>query len=202
MFMSPAVTPWFSTLPGTGSNNPGVRLYHYVHNSKLSQVIDYVQYFIDLTKANQAQKADWVEEYRATEAFQVSSLGPSQLHEVLAKFRDSDATFFDRYYLHNSVSQDLTKCRGICRSRQICAASSVDFASYGECVDRQLERVDHGDSPHRRSRYVEKFTYFIIATLIVFVVVLFVVLALCCCNRRHAIVYFRRSNYVVIQDSE
>jgi len=51
MFLSPAVTPWKSSLAGVGYNNPSVRLYKYDRDT--AQVLDYYQYYLNLTRANQ-----------------------------------------------------------------------------------------------------------------------------------------------------
>ena len=53
MFLSPAVTPWKSTLPGVGYNNPSLRLYKY--DKTTSQVLDYYEYYLNLTEANSIQ---------------------------------------------------------------------------------------------------------------------------------------------------
>lgn len=204
MFMAPAITPWFSTLPGTGSNNPGVRLYKYSLNSEKPYIVDYSQYFINLTKANAIRRADWVEEYQATDVFGIRSLRPSELHKVISNFQtDTRAELFDRYYLYNSVSQDVSKCVGICKIRQICAARNVDYDEYADCVDAGgvLHRADVHHGRRHAHRVIEEYTYFIIGALVIIIVLLFVLIALCCCHRRHTIFLFRRPNYIVIQDS-
>lgn len=216
MFMAPAVTPWFSTLPGTGSNNPGIRLFNYTKNLGSTRIVDYSQYFINLTLANAAQQADWVKEYQATEAFNTIDVSPSALYDVILKFiGEPSSELFDRYYLHNSVSQDLSKCVADCKTRQICAIWYVDFAQYDACVNRGLESgyaLDprhHGHEsttldPHHHDhprREIEKIAYLILVILLCIILVLFIIIALCCCRRRHAIVFFRRSNYFTIQES-
>ena len=54
MFLSPAVTPWKSTLPGVGYNNPSIRLYAY--NRSSLDILDYSQYYLNLTKANEGKR--------------------------------------------------------------------------------------------------------------------------------------------------
>ena len=216
MFMAPAVTPWFSTLPGTGSNNPGIRLYNFTKDSGSTRVVDYSQYFINLTLANAAQRADWVKEYQATEAFNAVDVSPSALYDVILKFiGEPSSNLFDRYYMHNSVSQDLSKCAADCKARQICAALYVDFTQYSACInsgpehDYAFDRLHHGQEsttldPHPHDhprREIEKIAYFILGILLFIILVLFIIIALCCCHRRHAIVFFRRSNYFTIQES-
>jgi len=213
MFMAPALTPWFSSLPGTGSNNPGIRLYKFANDPESTRIVDYFQYFINLTMANAAQRADWIEEYQATKAFETSNVSPSALYDVILKFISKpDSELFDRYYLHNSVSQDLSKCVGICKARHICAALYVDYTQYISCVNNSVNSnyaLDHHhkhmsstENPHHRPHHeIEHFTYFILGVLLIFIVVLFIIIAFCCCHRRHAIVFFRRSNYFTIQES-
>lgn len=136
MFMAPAVTPWFSTLPGTGSNNPGIRLYKYSMDAGTRPSLDdYTQYYINLTAANSASHADWVSEYKARQEYKISDLGPSSIDHVIQQFKTEPAgESFDRYFRYNSVSQDLSKCTDDCKIRQICAAWRVDYDEYQKCI--------------------------------------------------------------------
>lgn len=214
MFMAPAVTPWFSTIPGTGSNNPAIRLFSYARDSDAPRIVDYSQYYVNLTNANVDRSAVWVKEYQASDAFGVRDLSPSALGEVIVSFNnETETALFDRYYLHNSVSNDLSKCTGECKRRQVCATWCIDYDDFAKCVSSSMSpplpdrhRFDSStmrpDDPHHdRHRGVEKFTFFILGALVVIVVVLFTVIALCCCQRRHAVIFFRRSKYMIIQDS-
>lgn len=209
MFLAPAVTPWFSSLPGVGSNNPGIRLYKYSRQTR--HIVDYTQYFLDLTAANTAGRDNWTVEYRVTEAYGISAVDAASLDDVVKKFandaRSSD--LFGRYFLYNSVSRDHSECSGLCKRRQICAASEVEFDDYSRCLESARWQL-HGalsvpsttpKSHHRHRRRMTAFTYLLLGSLIVVIVVLFLVLAVCCCQRRHAIVYFSRSHYSLIPDT-
>jgi len=209
MFLAPAVTPWFSTLPGVGSNNPGIRLYKYSRQTR--RIVDYTQYFLNLSAADTAGLDNWTVEYRATEAYDISAVDAASLSRVVQQFADDSQSsdLFSRYYRYNSVSHDLSNCTGQCKKQQVCAASEIDLDKYSQCVNstdwpRRHQNFDMSTTTksHRHHHHrMRAFTYFLLGSLILIIAVLFVLLALCCCQRRHAIVYFSRSHYSLIQDS-
>jgi len=209
MFLAPAVTPWFSTMPGVGSNNPGIRLYKYSRRTR--HIVDYTQYYLNLSAADTARLDNWTVEYRATEAYGISAVDAVSLSGVVRQFANDSqpSDLFGRYFLYNSVSYDLSNCTGQCKREQVCAASEVDIDKYSQCVNspdwhRRHEYFDMSTttkSHHHHGHSRRVFTYFLLGSLIFVIAVLFVVLALCCCQRRHAIVYFSRSHYSLIQDT-
>lgn len=215
MFLAPAVTPWFSTIPGTGSNNPGIRLFRYARDPDLPRIVDYSQYYVNLTKANADRNANWIKEYQASDAYGVRDLTPSALSQVILNFQsETETVLFDRYYQYNSVSNDLSKCTGDCKRRQVCATWCIDYNDYAACVSSAMSppvpghhhrfessTFDPDDPRHGHHRGIERFTFFILGALVVVIVVLFAIIALCCCHRRHAVIFFRRSKYMIIQDS-
>ena len=119
-------------MPGIGSNNPGIRLYKYSRES--NHIVDYTQYFLNLTAANIAGRDNWTVEYRATEAYGISVVDSAALNDVVKKFAQAP-DLFNRYYLYNSVSRDPTNCSGLCKKQQICAASEVEFDDYSRCLE-------------------------------------------------------------------
>ncbi|ELT98128.1 hypothetical protein CAPTEDRAFT_128553, partial [Capitella teleta] len=133
MFLAPAVTPWKSTVPGIGSNNPAIRLYTY--NRTSGSILDYQQYFLNLSAANRQEKDQWHTEYIATKDFGVKTLAASDLSELVDKFAQENSSEFDRYYQYNSVSNDVqTKCVDTCKHRHICAIKEVDYDLYDLCM--------------------------------------------------------------------
>lgn len=208
MFLAPAVTPWFSTLPGIGSNNPGVRLYSYSRQTQ--RIVDYAQYFLNLSAANAAGRDNWTLEYRATEAYGISSVDAVSLSDVIRQFANDSLSpdLFRRYYRYNSVSRDLSNCTGQCKQQQICAASQVELDSYSRCLQSSHRHYHYEysvqtsttESRHHH-RSMRAFTYFLLGSLILVIALLFLVLAVCCCQRRHAVLYFSRSHYSFIHDT-
>lgn len=209
MFLAPAVTPWFSTLPGIGSNNPGIRLYKY--SRQTLHIVDYTQYFLNLSAANIAGGDNWTVEYRATEAYGISSVDAPSMNFVVQQFANGSKMpdLFSRYYRYNSVSWDLSNCTGLCKKQQICAASEVLLDRYSQCVlsdhwnyHRQDSILSTTPRSHHHRHRLKPYTYFLLGSLILVIVVSFLVLAFCCCQRRHAVVYFSRSHYSLIPDTQ
>ncbi|XP_053560759.1 acid sphingomyelinase-like phosphodiesterase 3b [Bombina bombina] len=132
MFISPAITPWKTTLSGVenGANNPGIRLVEY--DRKTLQVLDTVTYYMNLTFADEVT-AKWEREYRLKEAFFVLDGSAQSMHKVLEKI-SSDPKYLQKYYEYNSVSYDLGSCGHICRVNHICSIREVDYAKYNECL--------------------------------------------------------------------
>jgi len=205
MFLAPAITPWFSTVPGVGSNNPGIRLYNY--SRQTLHIVDYTQYFLNLSSADATGHANWMVEYHATRAYGIQTIDAASLSNVVQRFANN-SELFGRYYLYNSVSRDLSNCTGLCKKEQICAASEVDLDKYSLCLEAMHCCCHHQNdsssttpkSRHHRRR-MKAFTYFLLGSLILIIAVLFLVLAICCCQRRHAVVFFSRSHYSLIQDA-
>jgi len=203
VFMAPSVTPWLSTLPHVGSNNPGLRLYRYSRQSR--RIVDYIQYFLNLTAANTAGRDNWTVEYRATQAYGISAIDAASLSEVVQQFVNGSHSpdLFGRYIRYNSVSYDLSTCAGQCKKRQVCAAAEVELEKYSQCLqslNRHSSSMSTTTKSHRHRRSMQVFTYFLLGGLILLIAVLFLLLAVCCCQRRHAIVYFSRSHYSLIHD--
>ena len=193
MFLAPAVTPWFSTLPGVGSNNPGVRLYSY--SRQTGCVLDYTQYFLNLTAANAAARDNWTVEYRATDAYGVPTVNAASMDAVVRRFCDArSSALFNRYFHYNSVSHDLSTCSGQCKRQQVCAALEVDLVRYWQCLE-SAGWLDH-TTPSWSSSTTSKL---LLGILIPVIAVVFVVLAVCCYQRRYNVVYFSRSHYAHIQ---
>jgi len=208
VFLAPAVTPWFSTLPGVGSNNPAVRLYKY--SRPTGRVVDYTQYFLNLTAADAANRDNWTVEYCATEAYGISAVDAESLSDLVKKFANDSQSpdLFTRYYRYNSVSHDLSNCTGPCKQQQICAASEVELDRYSQCLVSAHWSQSNTKSvptttqkPHHRHHRRRVAAYFLLGSLIIFIAVVFLVLAVCCYQRRRAVVYFSQSHYSLIPDS-
>ncbi|KAM6910522.1 acid sphingomyelinase-like phosphodiesterase 3b [Xenentodon cancila] len=132
MFLSPAITPWETTLPGVvdGANNPGIRVFEY--DTKTLLVKDVVTYYLNLTHAN-AVTGRWEKEYRLTESFRVPDASPASMHQILNRIA-TDHCYLQKYYDFNSVSYDLKDCDNACRVNHVCAARELDFGRYEKCL--------------------------------------------------------------------
>lgn len=216
VFLAPAVTPWNSTMPGMGSNNPGLRLYHY--KRKTGRITDYTQFYLNLTEANALGKANWQVEYKAKTAYNLTDVSPTSLDKLVAWFKQDGSELFQRYYDYNSVSLNKSPCVDMCKRRHICSITKIDFDDHNKCLQTELSNstsdgrkaevtsVSYDESHHHTRPWhhheVKGFTYYLLGAILVLIVILFFIIAFCCCQRRHAVVLLGRSKYVIIQEAE
>ena len=219
MFLAPAVTPWKSSLPTVGPNNPSVRLYHY--NKTSGEILDYFQYYLNMTAANLARKAHWLLEYQPTANYGISDVSAKSLDQLLKSFETPSSENFRKYYVYNSVSYDnLTKCDGFCKQYHICAMLYVDYEDYKNCLDERM--LKSGASPyddgghrwphhrhwhriHKRHHKVPAYMFIVICVLAVLVFLLFIVIALLCWGRRYPsrpMGYFSQPRYILLSSEQ
>lgn len=96
---------------------------------------DIWQYYLNLTEANEKQRADWRLEYIMTEAFGLSDLRPHSLLQLGLSFWLPHSKTFDKYFTHFMVGYNISMvCEGYCKVNQVCAVLYLDRLSYSECV--------------------------------------------------------------------
>lgn len=132
-FLSPSVTPYgVGSVPG---RNPGIRLYSYDRSTL--KVLDYTQYYLNLTAANANASATWKAEYSFRATYNVSDAGAESLSKVYSSFSDSRSPAFASYLLYNNVGKDTgSQCGNACISGHMCALRYVNFTEYGDCLNR------------------------------------------------------------------
>ncbi|KAK3089276.1 hypothetical protein FSP39_002271 [Pinctada imbricata] len=187
LFLSPAVTPWKSTLKGVGSNNPSVRLYTY--NQLTGHVINYQQFYLDLSETVKTGKDAWKLEYEAVKDFQVSILDANSLQSLADSFKDKSFTNgFKKYLQYNSVSADKNPdCNDTCRLIHYCAITQLETEDYIQCrKGYQTTAVPNFSSTrhHHMPKKVQRYYIYIIAGLGALVFILFIVVAILCFKRR------------------
>ena len=79
-------------------------------------------------------KADWLIEYKATEAFDIPDMSPQSLHSLVQTFKPKGSASFRKYYLFNSVSDGVEPCDEDCKTAQICGITEIDFDKYDDCM--------------------------------------------------------------------
>ncbi|XP_041359012.1 acid sphingomyelinase-like phosphodiesterase 3b isoform X2 [Gigantopelta aegis] len=188
LYLSPAVTPWKSSLPGTGSNNPALRLYYYNRNT--GQVLDYVQYFLNLTKANLEKKPVWEVEYHATKAYSIPDISAQSLNKVTKTFHRSSPTF-ELYFKYNSVSHGVQEtCDTNCYYIQYCAIVNLDFNDFDRCIFWRgtMPHPAHHRSTihhhHHKTKSPPDYAFYVIGGLALVVLILALIVG-CLCLGRH-----------------
>ncbi|XP_038655645.1 acid sphingomyelinase-like phosphodiesterase 3a isoform X1 [Scyliorhinus canicula] len=137
LFVAPAVTPQRRTLNGV-TNNPGLRLYKYDTNDYT--LLDFWQYYLNLTEANEEKRPDWKLEYIMTEAYGIKDVQPESLYDLTNQFIGLHSKKFQMYYDHYFVNYNISvRCVGLCKVKQICAIKYLDHAAYTNCILRGIE---------------------------------------------------------------
>lgn len=189
IFLSPAVTPWKSTLPGVGANNPSIRLFEYDReNGHLQR---YKQYYLNLTEANILNDPNkWVVEYDTSVDFAIDELNSRQLHELVTAFQNKENHLFKQYLKFNSVQYNTEPvCNDTCFLRHICAITELDFDSYKLCMSGHRTTGRPRSSTHHHHHPtspppVPKYMYYVIGGLGACIFILFIIVALLCFNKR------------------
>ncbi|XP_007555851.1 sphingomyelin phosphodiesterase [Poecilia latipinna] len=133
-FIAPSATTYVNL-------NPGYRIYYVDGNYKTSSrlVLDHETYILNLTEANHDPKSDnpeqnpkWSLLYRATEAYGLSSLFPSDYNALLRTFISDDRTFQKFWYLRHKghVSEP---CEEACKTATLCFLQSGRSDELDKC---------------------------------------------------------------------
>ncbi|KAF2879438.1 hypothetical protein ILUMI_26738 [Ignelater luminosus] len=134
--LAPSLTPRRTT---DGPNNPGLRLYKF--DKDTGQVLDYTQYYLDLSNANTKGEAEWTVEYNFSSYYGITNITPLSLHnlaEKLTQLSPSDNTAFSRYYRANSVrmydGSTNHGCDLSCAHNHYCAITRIDYHEHEDCL--------------------------------------------------------------------
>ena len=153
LFLSPAVTPWKSTLPGVGSNNPSIRLYEY--NQQTYEILNYHQYYLNLSSVLTAKVANWEKEYDAKKDYNLTSLNADSFTLAAKTFR-SDPVLFKKYLQFNSVSQNLNpKCNETCQNVHFCSITELRTKIFKVCLNNQQTTTTVDPTPQHSTTTVD-----------------------------------------------
>jgi sphingomyelin phosphodiesterase acid-like 3 len=153
LFLSPAVTPWKSTLPGVGSNNPSIRLYEY--NQQTYEILNYHQYYLNLSSVLTAKVANWEKEYDAKKDYNLTSLNADSFTLAAKTFR-SDPVLFKKYLQFNSVSQNLNpKCNETCQNVHFCSITELRTKNFKVCLNNHQTTTTVDPTPQHSTTTVD-----------------------------------------------
>ncbi|XP_030648451.1 sphingomyelin phosphodiesterase [Chanos chanos] len=148
-YIAPSVTTYISL-------NPGYRVYYvdgnYPGSSRL--VLDHETFILNLTEANSLEggsglsKPDpspkWTLLYRATEAYGVPTLFPSDWNKLISSFVIDDGAFQKFWYLrHKGHVSEI--CEDVCKKTVICYLRSGRYEELRHCG--QLDEFSEDDIP-------------------------------------------------------
>ncbi|MFH4973541.1 hypothetical protein AB6A40_000250 [Gnathostoma spinigerum] len=131
--MAPAITPWFSTLPGAGANNPSIRVFEY--EPKTNVLLDVKTYYANLDELNQKGSVTgvWKLEYSMAEEYKIAEVNAATMNQVLESIKH-DRSLLDKYIEYNSVRWNVTTPYGKFWAAQVCSIEFPDYEGYDKCM--------------------------------------------------------------------
>ncbi|CAI2172336.1 1102_t:CDS:2 [Funneliformis geosporum] len=89
------------------NNAPSIIPGKYSTSSKMFGVLsDYIQYYLDINKANEIGRAEWKIEYIASEAYDMKQLSPSEWAKVLDEMKSDQSESWQNYLKFVTVSSE------------------------------------------------------------------------------------------------
>ncbi|CAJ0946364.1 unnamed protein product, partial [Mesorhabditis belari] len=137
-WMAPAVTPWFSTLDGAGSNNPTFRVYQTDDNT--GEILDFTTYSLDLEKLNANGNESAKVEYSMKDAYSLQSLHPQSISDLVDQFEKSDELFL-KYITYNSAGWGVKLPEGKFKQAQLCSLRFADYERYFRCMETDQSTI-------------------------------------------------------------
>ncbi|KAF0342636.1 secreted endopolyphosphatase [Gigaspora margarita] len=86
-------------------HNPTFRIYKYSTDTKdFGTLLDYTQYYTNLTEANEKGELKWEIEYKARDFYKISKLRSKDWAKVFHRFKKPDHKLWEKYVKHVNVS--------------------------------------------------------------------------------------------------
>lgn len=98
------------------------------------QVLDYTQYYLNLTEANSNGRAEWRRAYNFTQLYKMPDVNPIALHNVAAAMLTHPNVFQNYYTVNHMLRDGLPYCGSLCRQVHFCSATQIDYADYDDCI--------------------------------------------------------------------
>ena len=101
-------------------------------------MLDYTQYFLNLTEANIVGRAEWRVAYNFTRLYGMPDFNSLALHNIASAML-THPYVFQKYYTVNHMLRDrLAFCGSLCRQVHYCAATQIQYADYDDCIANAL----------------------------------------------------------------
>ncbi|XP_059171988.1 sphingomyelin phosphodiesterase-like [Physella acuta] len=113
-FVAPSVTPY-------SYNNPNYRIYTMdgTYNGSSWAVLDYSNFYLNLTEANLYNTPTWRFEYSPKQAYNMTGLYAADWDQLLQRM-EKDDTLFQLFYTYNRNLYPETPCHGNCKADIFC----------------------------------------------------------------------------------
>ncbi|XP_024086116.1 acid sphingomyelinase-like phosphodiesterase 3b isoform X2 [Cimex lectularius] len=137
IFLTPSITPKRTT---SGANNPAIRLYTF--DTDDGEIVNYMQYYMDLPKSNEANEAIWTLEYNFTRYYGLNAVSPDELHQLVQTFTSPEGMqLFGRYWMANSVRSYKLPTNTAWTNAHFCAITQLEYNQYQNCLSTRASAL-------------------------------------------------------------
>eukprot|EP01103_Thecamoeba_quadrilineata_P008650 TRINITY_DN1838_c0_g1_i1.p1 TRINITY_DN1838_c0_g1~~TRINITY_DN1838_c0_g1_i1.p1 ORF type:complete len:540 (-),score=70.89 TRINITY_DN1838_c0_g1_i1:79-1698(-) len=124
IFIAPSATTY-------KGHNPSFRIFAYDRTT--FEILDYVQYIVNLTQAIIDDSPTFFEFYSALEAYNLPDLSPNTMYQ-LYKDMTVNQTLFNEYYYRYYTGASTTSCTGECEEQMLCDIGTYTDEGYKACI--------------------------------------------------------------------
>ena len=106
------------------------------YDKTTGRILNYNQYYMNLTDVILTGQPKWQLEYTFNEAYGVKDVTASSMHEIASKFSDKSDSALQTYFTYYSASYitDFNKCGDECRHAFYCSVTQVGYCDYHHCM--------------------------------------------------------------------
>jgi len=131
--MAPAVTPWDSSTP-TDPRNPGLRLFQFEKDT--GRILNYEQFFLNLTQANEEGRADWQLEYDFLGYYGLDDMELDTVAGLVASMETGGLALEKFLQAGSGMANPYYQCGDTCQREHYCGMASARYPDYAACIER------------------------------------------------------------------
>ncbi|KAL0237955.1 hypothetical protein GEMRC1_012429 [Eukaryota sp. GEM-RC1] len=128
MFVSPSLT--YTENSFYSGNNPAVRLYRF--NRTTGTILDYEQYYLNVSVANESEVAEWKLEYSARDAYKEKDMSAESSYRIWKKLT-VDSEMMAQYVKRNTVGLGHVKLNHKVVVRHLCSYRYAHLTEFYTC---------------------------------------------------------------------
>jgi len=130
--MAPAVTPWDSSTP-TDPRNPGLRLFQF--EQETGRILNFQQFFLNLTQANEEGRAGWQLEYDFLDYYGLKDMTVSSVASLVASMEQGGPAMEKFVQAGSGMANPSFECGEVCKRQHYCGMAAARYPEYAACID-------------------------------------------------------------------
>jgi len=131
--MAPAVTPWDSSTP-TDPRNPGLRLFQFEQDT--GRILNFEQFFLNLTQANEKGEAEWQLEYDFLGYYGLENMELSSVAGLVAAMEQGGLPLEKYLQAGSGMANPSYQCGDACKRQHYCGMAFARYPDYATCIEK------------------------------------------------------------------